>query len=78
MPPRRAAVGVKQDLSDDDIVFLEFAFTRDLPIKVQQLNPKKEESRVRYERYKTARTLRELQRLGGSWNDIKWDYARGF
>ena len=78
VPPRRAAIGVKQDLNDDDYAFLEFAYTHDLPINVQQLNPKKKESRVRYEKYKAARTLRELKRLGGSWDDVKWDFARGF
>ena len=50
VPPRRAAIGVKQDLNDDDYAFLEFAYTHDLPIKVQQLNPKKKESQTENKR----------------------------
>ena len=45
---------------------------------MQQRNPKSGLSRARYEKYKKARTLREIKQLGGSWADIIWDFERGF
>jgi len=80
IPKRRAAIGAKQDLSDDDMTFLEVAFVNDLPAEYQQRNPKSQTSasRVRYEKYKSARTLREAKARGATWEDIKWDFARGY
>jgi hypothetical protein len=65
VPQRLAAIGSEQKLSDEDVEFLEFAFTHDLPLTVVQRNPKKtgSASRARYERYKAARSLREIKRL---------------
>ena len=80
IPKRRAAIGTKQDLNDEDMTFLEIAFVNDLPAAYQQRNPKSQTSasRVRYEKYKNARTLREAKARGATWDDIKWDYARGY
>jgi hypothetical protein len=80
IPKRRAAIGAKQDLTDEDMTFLEVAFVNDLPAEYQQRNPKSQTSasRVRYEKYKTARTLREAKTRGATWEDIKWDFARGY
>jgi hypothetical protein len=80
IPKRRAAIGTKQDLSDEDLTFLEVAFVNDLPVEYQQRNPKSASSasRVRYEKYKGARTIREAKNKGASWEDIKWDFARGY
>jgi hypothetical protein len=62
------------------MTFLEIAFVNDLPAEYQQRNPKSQTSasRVRYEKYKNARTLREAKTRGATWEDIKWDYARGY
>ena len=76
VPERRAAIGTKQVLSVEEYGFLDYAFEHDLPVKVQQRNPKAGASRARYEKYKPARTLREIKRLGGSWADIVWDFER--
>ena len=61
IPKRRAAIGTKHDLSDEDLAFLEVAFVNDLPVEYQQRNPKSASSasRVRYEKYKGARAIRE-------------------
>jgi len=80
IPKRRAAIGSPQELDEQDTKFLEFAFSHDLPMRMQQRNPKRADSasRVRYEKYKAARTLREIKNRGGTWGDITWDYARGY
>jgi len=56
------------------------AFVNDLPAEYQQRNPKSatSASRVRYEKYKGARTLREAKARGATWDDIRWDFARGY
>jgi len=79
IPRRVAAIGRKQHLTDEDTEFLEFAFSNDLPMNMVQRNPKLSgsQSRARYERYKSAHTLRDVKRLGGSWSDIIWDFCRG-
>ena len=43
-------------------------------------NPKsaKTKSFERYEEYKKGKDLREILILGATWEDIKWDYARGW
>jgi hypothetical protein len=35
-------------------------------------------SRHRYEKYKSGKTLREVKNLGAKWDDVIWDYARGY
>ena len=79
-PKRRAAIGAPQELIEEDAAFLEFAFDHDFPLRLQQRNPKRNgsKSRLRYEGYKSARTLRDIKNLGGTWEDIHWDYCRGF
>ena len=80
VPKRRAAIGTPQKLSEDESEFLSYAFKNNLPVQLQDKNPKKPDtkSRHRYEKYKKARTLREITNLGGSWDDIVWDYERGY
>ena len=46
--------------------------------RVQQDNPKRQKSGERYERYKAARTLRQVLDLGGSRADIAHDMVRGY
>ena len=65
-------------MSVEEYGFLDHAFEHDLPVKVQQRNPKAGAWRARYEKYEPARTLREIKRLGGSWADIVWDFERGY
>ena len=80
VPQRRTAVGVRQELNEEEGAFLRIAFDLDLPLVMQQKNPKmtRSASRLRYEKYKAARCLRDVKRLGGSWADIVWDYERGY
>ena len=51
----------------------------DTKIRFQALNPKKEgsESRTRYERYKSATTVRRFKELGGTPGDLRWAFCRG-
>ena len=60
IPKRRAAIGAIQELSEEDVKFLEFAFVHDMPVQLQAKNPKRADtaSRLRYEKYKSATTLR--------------------
>ena len=46
--------------------------------RVQQENPKSGASEARYEKYKAARTLGEIIKLGGSRGDIGNDMLRGY
>ena len=80
IPQRRAAIGAIQELSEDDVKFLEFAFVHDMPIQLQVKDPKQNgsASRLRYEKYKPATTLREVKHRGGTWKDILWDFSRGY
>jgi len=80
IPERRAVIGAQQQLNDEDYTFLRAAFDKDLVCKLVQRNPKKRgsASRARYEKYKAARSLRDIKQMGGSWQDIVFDYARGF
>jgi hypothetical protein len=32
----------------------------------------------RYEKYTSGKTLREIKGLGAKWDDVVWDYARGY
>ena len=80
IPERRAAVGSEQGLDEDDKTFLRRAFEADLPVEFMQRNQKLvgSKSRFRYEGYKSATTLRMAKQLGASWEDLVWDYSRGF
>ena len=80
IPERRAAIGVPQDLTDEELDFLRTALELNLPMVMQQRNPKRQhsESRARYEKYKSGRTLREVKNLGAKWEDVVWDYSRGY
>ena len=49
----------------------------DARCRVDQNNPKKQASAERYEKYKHARTLGEVLKLGGSRGDIGNDMIRG-
>ena len=35
-------------------------------------------SRLRFEKYKSATTLREVKHKGGTWKDMLWDFSRGY
>ena len=78
VPQRRAAIGAKQDLDDEEYEFLKTAMQFNLPLVMQQRNPKKGASRLRYEKYKHGRTIRDLVKLGAKMDDVKWDYSRGY
>ena len=80
VPSRRAAIGAAQELEVADYEFLRQAYEFDLPLVMTQRNPKSKDSlsRHRYELYKSARNLREAVKLGATWNDIRWDYSRGW
>jgi hypothetical protein len=78
IPVRRAAFSKIEHLGIEHMKFLKFAFEHDWGIAVNQVNPKTGKSRLRYDLYKDANTLREFMRCGGSWKDIENDYARGF
>ena len=51
-----------------------------MTIQLQGKNPKQSgsASRLRYEKYKSATTLREVKHRGGTWKDILWDFSRGY
>ena len=80
IPERRAAIGQHQELFDEDQDFLRYAFEHNVPLEMQQRNPKlpQSKSRRRYEKYKLARTLREAKKMGAHWGDLIWDYSRGY
>ena len=78
VPQKRAAIGAKQDLDDEEYEFLKTAMQYNLPLVMQQRNPKKGASRLRYEKYKHGRTIRDLVKLGAKMDDVKWDYSRGY
>ena len=80
IPLRRAGVGKVQDLDDEDLAFLRMALEINLPCEVQQRNPKREksDSRKRYEKYKYGDTLKQIKDLGATWEDILWDFTRGY
>ena len=80
VPTRRAAIGAPQGLDDDDYKFIRQAYENDLPLVFTQRNPKRHEkrSRTRYEKYKSALNLREAITRGATWDDIKWDFDRGW
>ena len=60
--------------------FLKTALEMNLPMVMQQRNPKRAQSasRHRYEKYKAGKTLREVKNLGAKWDDVIWDYERGY
>jgi len=80
VPIRRAAIGAPQELDEEDMLFLRKALEINLPLVFSQRNPKTERStsRKRYEGYKKAKTLREAKKLKASWEDLVWDYSRGW
>ena len=56
-------------------------FADDVQIEyVAQANPKRKGSKAwaRYNRYKSARTKREMFDLGGTKGDFKWDLNKGY
>ena len=80
IPTRRAAIGSPQEVTEEEYEFLLFAFEHDLPVRMEQKNPKQKgsSSRLRYEKYKRAQRLRDVKNFGGTWSDIVWDFSRGF
>ena len=47
-------------------------------ITMKQQNPKRGKSKLRYDRYKAAKTLAEYYSLGGTPADARFDISRGF
>lgn len=71
---------VGEELSLEDKNWLRFALEHDWPLQLQQQNPKRlhSASRNNYENYKCAKTLLEMNQLGGQWKDVLNDYMKGF
>ena len=67
-------------MTEAEYEFLRFAFEHDLPVRLDQKNPKQRgtSTRVRYENYKQAQRLRDVKKFGGTWGDIVWDFSRGY
>ena len=67
-------------MTEAEYEFLRFAFEHDLPVRLDQKNPKQRgtSTRVRYENYKQAQRLRDVKKFGGIWGDIVWDFSRGY
>jgi len=80
IPERRAAIGSPQDVTEEEQGFLKTALEMNLPMVMQQRNLKRQHSssRQRYEMYKSGKTLRDVKKLGATWEDVIWDYARGY
>jgi hypothetical protein len=78
IPVRTEEIGVFVELTAEDLKFLKFAFDHDWGIKMFGSNPKSGKSKLRYEKYKSATTLREIVRCGGELADIDNDFSRGF
>ena len=55
---------------------IQVAKKQELRVEWMQQNPKRSESAQRYERYKTANTLKEAMSLGCRVADISWDLDR--
>lgn len=51
---------------------------KNLTVTIRQNNPKSGKSAVRYERYKSASTIRQVLKLGARKSDLQHDLQRGF
>jgi transposase InsO family protein len=95
LPRRRSNRGVDNaDASDEGklVRWIKIATSKNYPIEILQVNPKKKESGKRYEMYKKAKTLNEIYNIlahgknrkevksirAKTLKDIKWDIQRGF
>ena len=65
---------------ENDAEFLRRYRKANLPISYEQHNPKKKKtlSFERYKKYRNASTIDEAMKLEAKWEDIVWDYKRGF
>ena len=63
-----------------DHAYLKAAVKNKMPCNFRQDNPKLPSTRChsRYENYKSATTLDQVRSLGGTFSDIKYDYAHGY
>ena len=83
-PVRLKSLHVKQELTDEDKLFIKVAQSEDFPVlyipnaKDSKTGKKMSKSAVRYNRYQQARTLNEARGLGALQADIMWDYCRGY
>ena len=68
-------IGAPHELNDEDYEFLRIAFNDDLTCNSVLRIPKTKgsASRDRYEKYKSARSLRDIKLMGGSWQGIVFD-----
>jgi len=78
MSPRTVPIGKKQPLIKGDLEWLEYARKHNVRIKLLQRNPKKGDSRLRYEGYKSSKTIKQFMQNGGTMGDLKWDTMHGF
>ena len=64
IPERRAAIGSPQDVTEEEQEFLQTALEMNLPMVMQQRNPKRAKfvTRHSYEKYKSGKTLRARSR----------------
>ena len=60
--------------------YIETLIEQNVTISCQQKNPKRPNtlSNIRYEKYKTATTLKKVIELGGSKRDIAWDIEKSY
>jgi hypothetical protein len=80
VPVRTLEEGEIDPITLQQSKFINYAFDTDWPIAVRQKNPKRlnSKSRTRYEQYKSAATLRQYIQFGGTWQDLFFDYERGY
>ena len=69
----RQGIGLRQNIGRLNLLIM-----RNAPISVDQLNLRMRSAKVRYERYKVARTMQEYLALGGTKEDLETDLIRGF
>ena len=71
---------VSEDVASTESGFLKAAVKNKMPCKFRQANPKLFGTRChsRYECYKHAESLDKVRSLGGTFSDIKYDYAHGY
>ena len=83
-PIRNLPVGKPEPETPELNRFIKLAILENLPISVQQSNPKSGESAARYEKYKAATTIQDfftvckLNRFPKAKADFKNDFCRGF
>lgn len=93
LPRRSTARGTEEFKGEEELIkWIKIAEKHNYPISILQTNPKKKQSRVRYEEYKKATTLKQIYDIlskgknrkevksikAKTLKDIKWDIQRGY